>query len=153
MSIWINIYIHIDIYKYRAFITHLVVWINLERVKIVKQMICSCDQCGDSSKFFEELQDLGNNLKFNQSFIDLSIFASAISSKERLIIINILKDRDRCVCELEAILDKSQSTISHHLRKLESTGLVGSYKKGNFSYYHLISEKLNKYLESFRQVF
>lgn len=44
-------------------------------------------------------------------------------------ILKALKDRDRCVFELEFILDKSQSTISHHLRKLACAGLIKGYKK------------------------
>ena len=71
----------------------------------------------------------------------------AISSKERLIIINALKNRDRCVCELEAVLDKSQSTISHHVRRLVSSGLIEGYKNGNFTYYHLKKENLDVHLE------
>ncbi|GAH16082.1 unnamed protein product, partial [marine sediment metagenome] len=37
-----------------------------------------------------------------------------------------------CVCELETILNKSQSTISHHLRKLVVAGLIQGYKKQKY---------------------
>jgi ArsR family transcriptional regulator len=74
-------------------------------------------------------------------------FTIIISSKECLIIIDALKKQDGCVCELEAVLDKSQSTISHHIRKLVSSHLIEGYKKGNFTYYHLIKENINVQLE------
>ena len=45
------------------------------------------------------------------------------------------------------ILDKSQSTISHHLRKLERANLIKSWKKGSYTYYGLEKEQLNLYLE------
>ena len=45
------------------------------------------------------------------------------------------------------ILDKSQSTISHHLRKLERANLIKSWKKGSYTYYGLEKEHLYSYLE------
>ena len=68
-------------------------------------------------------------------------------------IIKILNDNNRCVCELEAILDKSQSTISHHLRILESVSLISSKKIGHFTYYEIVKEQLDKYLHVLNEEF
>lgn len=70
-----------------------------------------------------------------------------LGNKERLIIVTVLKDKDRCVCELEAILDKSQPSISHHLRELEKLNLIRGWKKGKFTYYSLLKDNLNSYIE------
>ncbi len=91
--------------------------INLERQEEIKKMLCSCKD--NSTDYFQRLQNKGSELKIKEEFKNLEIFFNALASKERFIIIESLKDQDRCVCELEAILDKSQSTISHHLRRLE----------------------------------
>ena len=121
--------------------------INLERQEEIKKMLCSCkDYCND---YFQKLQDKGSELKIKDEFKNLEIFFNALASKERLIIIESLKDQDRCVCELEAILDKSQSTISHHLRKLERARLIYSFRKGSYTYYGLIKERLKEYIEIF----
>ena len=77
-------------------------------------------------------------------------FGTAISSIERLILLKSLIKKDRCVCELEVILDKSQSTVSHHLRKLETSELVKGYKKGNFTYYHLNKKNLIELIDIFK---
>ena len=106
-------------------------------------MLCSCD------KSFELLQNIGDELKAKVELKDLESFFNALASKKRIIIIKVLKEGDRCVCELETILDKSQSTISHHLRKLEKPGLIYSFRKGNYTYYGLIKEKLKGYIEIF----
>ena len=82
---------------------------------------------------------------------DLTEFLNAISNKKRLIILNILKEKDRCVCELEATLDESQPSISHHLKILESAGLIRGWKKGKFTHYDLVSEQLELYLELMHQ--
>ncbi|MCJ7647597.1 MAG: metalloregulator ArsR/SmtB family transcription factor [Candidatus Lokiarchaeota archaeon] len=110
-------------------------------------MLCSCKGCDETNSYFEELQKIKLELDNSDNFNQLSLFATTLASKERLIILHLLKNRDRCVCELEAVLDKSQSTISHHIRKLVSSGLIVGYKNGNFTYYHLIKENFNFQLE------
>ena len=91
-----------------------------KRKKELELMLCACSDKCSSSTYFDSLNELGINLKNNEKFLALSNFGLAISSVERIIILDALRDKDRCVCELETILDKSQSTISHHLRKLET---------------------------------
>jgi len=118
-----------------------------KRESQIKVMLCNSKDCSNSNSFFEDLLKLGNNLKDNQKIDASEKFTMAISSKERLIIINALEKQDRCVCELEAILNKSQSTISHHLRKLVVAGLIQGYKKQKFTYYHLFREELQQNLE------
>ena len=125
----------------------MVIKINIERTVEVKKMLCSCDGMCDSGNYFENLQNFGIELKSYENFRDLEDFAGALASKERLIILKSLKEKDRCVCELETILDKSQSTISHHLRKLERANLIKSWKKGSYTYYGLEKEQLISYLK------
>jgi ArsR family transcriptional regulator len=104
-----------------------------KRAEEIKKMLCSCDDCSDSSSDFDNLIRMGKDLEDNKNLDVIERFTSAIASKERLIIIKALRQQDRCVCELETILNKSQSTISHHLRKLVSAGLIQGYKKQNLT--------------------
>ena len=122
-----------------------------KRAEEIKKMLCNCDDCSDSSSDFDNLLRMGKDLEENKSLDVIERFTSAIASKERLIIINTLKNQDRCVCELETILNKSQSTISHHLRKLVAVGLIKGYKKQKFTYYHLFKEELEQNLTIFNQ--
>jgi len=115
--------------------------------------LCACSDICDTTQYFEKLQNLGRELKSNEAFLNLSNFGLALSSVERIIILDALKERDRCVCELEAILDKSQSTISHHLRKLERANLIKSYKKGNYNYYGLKKDQFASNLEVLNKMF
>ena len=122
-----------------------------KRAQEIKKMLCNCEDCSDSSPEFDKLLRMGKDLEENKCLDDIERFTSAIASKERLIIINALKGQDRCVCELETILNKSQSTISHHLRKLVAAGLIQGYKKQKFTYYHLFREELKQNLTIFNQ--
>ena len=122
-----------------------------KRESEIKIMLCSCKECSNSNSFFNNLLKFGKELEENKTFDAIEKFTLALASKERLIIINALKEQDRCVCELETILNKSQSTISHHLRKLVVAGLIQGYKKQKFTYYHLFKEELVKNLDILNQ--
>jgi len=55
------------------------------------------------------------------------------------------------VCELEAVLDESQPSISHHLKTLENAGLVRGWKKGKFTHYDIVKEQISSYLDLLNQ--
>ncbi|MFX1312596.1 MAG: ArsR/SmtB family transcription factor [Promethearchaeota archaeon] len=105
----------------------------------------------DVKTYFQSLQDFGRNLENDNNFKKILEFCSALGNKERLKIITALRDNDHCVCELEAILDKSQPSISHHLWILESVGLIKSNKKGKFTHYELVKEQLEEYYSIFKK--
>jgi DNA-binding transcriptional ArsR family regulator len=48
----------------------------------------------------------------------------ALSEPNRVKILKILQCRDLCGCEIQAILDIAQPTVSSHLKVLEDAGLV-----------------------------
>jgi ArsR family transcriptional regulator len=124
-----------------------------KRAQEIRKMLCSCDECSNSNPIFDSLLKLGKELEENKNLDAIERFIMAVASKERLIIIKALNAKDRCVCELETILNKSQSTISHHLRKLVAVGLIQGYKKQKFTYYHLFKEELKHNLTTFNQNF
>lgn len=71
-------------------------------------------------------------------------FLEAIGNQERLNILELLKIKPYNVSELEEKFNKSQSTISHHLKILEQKGLIRGEKKGKFTQYALIKESFDK---------
>lgn len=69
----------------------------------------------------------------------------ALSDETRIRILNILREGPLCVCEIEAILEISQSNASRHLNKLTNAKLVSYYKEAKYIYYKLNDETLSKY--------
>lgn len=61
----------------------------------------------------------------------------ALADENRLRIMCLLRNGSRCVCEIEPILNLSQSSTSKHLIKLKQVGLIESEKKGQWVYYHI----------------
>ena len=61
----------------------------------------------------------------------------ALTDESRLRILNLLMQRETCVCDIETILNLSQSNVSRHLNKLKFSGLVDSRKQAQWIYYSL----------------
>lgn len=61
----------------------------------------------------------------------------ALSDETRIRIVNILRDGDLCVCEIEVLLDINQSNASRHLNKLTNAGILDYYKVAKYVYYKI----------------
>ncbi len=72
----------------------------------------------------------------------------ALSDQSRLRILNILIQRELCVCEIELILEMSQTNVSRHLSKLQNAEIVTSEKKSRWTYYSISEQFIrdNSYL-------
>ncbi|HEX7019853.1 MAG TPA: metalloregulator ArsR/SmtB family transcription factor [Gemmatimonadaceae bacterium] len=66
----------------------------------------------------------------------------ALSDSTRLSILEMLRDGERCVCELQEELEAAQSRLSFHLRVLKEAGLVSDRRDGRWSYYSIVPEAL-----------
>ena len=66
----------------------------------------------------------------------------ALSDATRLAILEMLRDGERCVCELQADLEAAQSRLSFHLKVLKDAGLVADRRDGRWSYYSIIPSAL-----------
>lgn len=72
---------------------------------------------------------------------DAALF-HALSDPTRLAIVALLRDGERCVCDLQDALDAAQSRLSFHLKVLRDAGLVRDRRDGRWSYYRLAPETL-----------
>jgi ArsR family transcriptional regulator len=61
----------------------------------------------------------------------------ALSDETRLGIVEMLREGERCVCDLQVAFDAAQSRLSYHLKVLKAAGLVTDRKEGRWSYYTL----------------
>ena len=58
----------------------------------------------------------------------------------RLRLLSLIAARDSrevCACDLVDVLDRSQPTISHHLKVLHEAGLLGRERRGTWIHYSL----------------
>lgn len=66
----------------------------------------------------------------------------------RIKIICALMKEEMCVCDLSALLDVSQSAVSHQLKTLKQTRLVKYRREGKVIYYSLDDEHVGKIFEA-----
>ena len=76
----------------------------------------------------------------SKKIASLSALLQLVSEKSRLQLLCVLKEKDRCVCELMEHVGMSQSLISHHLKDLKEGGIVAADKKGLYVYYSLTKQ-------------
>ena len=61
----------------------------------------------------------------------------ALSDETRLAVIDMLRDGEQCVCDLQDALGAAQSRLSFHLRVLREAGLVSDRREGRWAYYRI----------------
>ncbi len=71
----------------------------------------------------------------------------AISQSTRIRILNLLKNGERCSCEIIPALGEEQANISKHLTILRHAGLVEFRKEGVSSYYKVSHKEVFKIME------
>lgn len=59
----------------------------------------------------------------------------ASETRYRIVATLVESDEERCVCELSALLEVSDSAVSHALSRLVDAGLVDRRKEGRWRYY------------------
>lgn len=62
----------------------------------------------------------------------------AMAHPTRLFMLDLLNEREHCVCELQEQINADMSTISKHLSVLRNAGLVDSRKVNNQVFYRLL---------------
>lgn len=63
--------------------------------------------------------------------------AKALAHPTRLMMLDVLADREWCVCELTALTGLDQSTVSKHLAVLKQAGIVADRKERTKTFYSL----------------
>ncbi len=73
---------------------------------------------------------------------ELSAIFKVLCDNNRLRIICLLFQGEKCVCDVEEQLRISQPLASHHLHVLKEAGLVEARREGTWSYYRLVPEAI-----------
>jgi ArsR family transcriptional regulator len=70
---------------------------------------------------------------------------AALGDPVRLRILALITEHgEMCVCDLVEPLGRTQPTVSHHLRLLFESGLVERERRGSWTWYRVVSERLHR---------
>ncbi len=78
---------------------------------------------------------------------DLAVVFKALADPTRLRIVDALRvaaPEAICQCELTPLFEMSQQALSKHLKVLTSAGVVGSERRGLWTYYFVIPDGLKE---------
>lgn len=85
--------------------------------------------------------------KTKQYFAEQAKIFKALGHPSRLLMVDALREGERCVCELQALVGDDLSTVSRHLSVLREAGVVSSEKRGTNIYYRLSLCCLDRFLQ------
>ena len=96
-----------------------------------------CECCEQVEVHQDLLKIVNESLPDENELYDLAELFKVFGDSTRSRIICALRLEEMCVCDLAALLNMTQSAISHQLRILRSSRLVKSRKQGRVVYYSL----------------
>ena len=73
-------------------------------------------------------------------------FLRVISEENRLKILCILQNQEKCVCDIWQCLKLPQNLVSHHLKVLKNFGLVKSRRESTKIIYFLNQKNIKKFI-------
>jgi len=121
--------------------------LNPDRKAGIIETLSKCESVSDPEQHYEDLVKKKELFKNDKEKALIKTILEALGSSDRLLILDALMEHDRCVCELEALMEKAQASVSHHLKILEDAGLIKGWKKGKFTHYSLIKPKFERLAE------
>ncbi|MFZ0818749.1 MAG: metalloregulator ArsR/SmtB family transcription factor [Candidatus Acidiferrales bacterium] len=71
----------------------------------------------------------------------LDLLFRALADSTRLRLLNLIADREICVCYFVEILRISQPKVSRHLAYLRKAGIVAARREGKWKHYRLVVPK------------
>jgi len=77
--------------------------------------------------------------------VELAGVLKALADPVRLRLISVIgaaSTGEVCACDLPALVDRSQPTVSHHLTQLVRAGLVSREQRGKWAWFRLRAEGL-----------
>ncbi|SCK00807.1 Transcriptional repressor smtB homolog [uncultured Clostridium sp.] len=99
------------------------------------------------------VEDVREKLPQEEMLYELAEFFKVFGDTTRIRILCALFEAEMCVCDLSALLNISQSAISHQLRGLKAARIVKFRREGKVVYYSLDDEHIKHIFdEGFRHI-
>ena len=82
----------------------------------------------------------------NDEAVATAAVFKALGDPHRVRIVNLLAAADEpvCVCDITAPLGIGQPTVSHHLKRLTTAGLLHREQRGKWAYYSLNTDAIRR---------
>lgn len=85
-----------------------------------------------------------NGLPDDELIADLSDMFKIFGDQTRMKILMALESGELCVCDIAAVMNMSQSAISHQLRVLKQSNIVKTRREGKVVYYSISDDHVKE---------
>jgi DNA-binding transcriptional ArsR family regulator len=107
------------------------------------------DECCDVTVIHNEtVEKVRKSRLSDERVTELAAVFQALGDSTRVRIIHALIQTEMCVCDLAAVLEMSQSAVSHQLRYLKNLRIVKRRKVGRMVYYSIDDEHILRLFET-----
>lgn len=127
---------------------------NMERVSSMPNGISTQTEieCCDTHEIHRDLlQKVNAAMPDEEEISDLSDLFKVFGDSTRLKILFVLFEEEVCVCDLAELLNMTQSAISHQLKVLKQSKLVGSRREGKSVFYSLADDHVRSIIAQGRE--
>ncbi len=101
------------------------------------------DMCESNVIHYEIVEKVKNEMMPEDPVYDVSELFRVLGDSTRARIICALSVSEMCVCDIAALLNMTNSAISHQLRVLKQSRIVRSRRAGKIVYYRLADEHIS----------
>jgi len=88
----------------------------------------------------------------NNYYAAQAMIFKAFCDENRLKILEMLQDGEKCACKILEQLEISQSTLSHHMKILVESGLVQTRNEGKWTHYSYSPEGIRQAKELLNEI-
>jgi ArsR family transcriptional regulator len=103
--------------------------------------VCSCDVIHQDA-----VNKALKGMPATEVLFELAEFFRIFGDSTRVGILYALRNTEMCVCDISAVLNMTQSAVSHQLRLLKQARLVRNRRDGKIVYYQLDDEHIDEIL-------
>lgn len=107
----------------------------------------SVESCSTVMIHEDVVNEVRTKMPVDETFFDLAEFFKVFGDSTRIKVLWALFTSEMCVCDIAALLNMTQSAISHQLRVLKQAKLVKNRKEGKVVYYSLDDDHIKLILD------
>ena len=122
---------------------HVLFYINKRGVKMANSKV-KIESCSYHVIHQNIVDKVKKTMPPTENLYDLAELFKVFGDTTRIKILYALFSSEMCVCDIAALLDMTQSAISHQLRVLKQARLVKYRKEGKIVYYSLDDEHIKQ---------
>lgn len=105
------------------------------------------DRCEVHCIHEDKVEKAAAVLVAEEDALHLAELFKTLGDATRVKILNTLLHNELCVCDLAAVVNVSESAVSHHLRLLRTQKLVAFRREGKMLYYRLADDHVQMLME------